>query len=67
MALLLSPVRRGAVVLIAAFILQLAFAASYVGALHDPEPHGLPDAVVAPGGAVDESDIEASVAAGAAL
>src|SRR4051794_32504213 len=44
-----TPVKAGAVVLAAAFVLQLAFAVSYVGALHRPTPHAVPVAVVGPG------------------
>jgi hypothetical protein len=37
-----------ALVLLPALVLMLAFAFSYVGALHDPTPHEVPVAVVAP-------------------
>jgi hypothetical protein len=37
-----------ALVLIPALVLMLAFAFSYVGALHDPTPHDVPVAVVGP-------------------
>jgi hypothetical protein len=46
-----SPIKAGAAVLAAAFLLQIAFAASYVGALHRPQPHAVPIAVVGPGAA----------------
>jgi len=38
----------GAIVLLAAAALQLAFVGSYVGALHDPMPHSVPVDLVAP-------------------
>jgi hypothetical protein len=38
----------GTVVLLAATVLQLAFVGSYVGALHNPTPHGVPIDLVAP-------------------
>ena len=37
-----------ALVLLPALVLMLAFAFSYVGAFHDPTPHGVPIAVVGP-------------------
>jgi hypothetical protein len=37
-----------ALVLLPALVLMLAFAFSYVGAFHDPTPHGVPVAVVGP-------------------
>ena len=40
--------RAVALALIPALVLTLAFAVSYVGALHDPTPHAVPVAVVAP-------------------
>jgi hypothetical protein len=43
-------------VLVPALVLMLAFAFSYVGALHDPRPHHLPVAVVAPPAAVAQLD-----------
>lgn len=46
-----SPIVRGAAVLVAALLLQLAFVASYVGALHEPTPHEVPVAVVGPAAA----------------
>ena len=45
----MSPIKAGAAVLAAAFVLQIAFAVSYVGALHKPTPHAVPVAVVASG------------------
>ena len=36
------------------FVMQLAFIASYVGALHEPAPQGVPLGVVAPGDAVTQ-------------
>lgn len=49
-----STVVRGAAVLVAALVLQLAFLGSYVGALHEPKPHEIPIAVVGPSSAADE-------------
>src|SRR5262245_37538323 len=40
--------RAVALVLLPALVLMLAFAFSYVGAFHDPTPHGVPVAVVGP-------------------
>src|SRR3954467_9570639 len=40
--------RAVALVLFPALVLTLAFAFSYVGALHDPTPHHVPVAVVGP-------------------
>ncbi|MEV4422347.1 DUF3533 domain-containing protein [Patulibacter sp. NPDC049589] len=42
------PLVVGALVLFAALVLQLAFAGSYVGALHEPRPHEVPITVVGP-------------------
>jgi hypothetical protein len=47
----LTERRLIAVSLAGAFILMLAFALSYVGAFHEPTPHRIPVAVVAPRGA----------------
>jgi hypothetical protein len=45
----MAPAPRAVViVLVPALVLMLAFAFSYVGALHDPRPHRIPVAVVAP-------------------
>src|ERR1700748_2960491 len=41
-----------AIVLFPALVLMLAFAFSYVGAFHEPTPHGVPLAVVGPPAAV---------------
>lgn len=49
-----SPIIRGAVVLVAALVLQLAFLGSYVGALHEPKPHDVPVAVVGPSAAAEQ-------------
>jgi hypothetical protein len=43
-------------VLIPALVLTLAFAFSYVGAFHDPKPHGVPVDVVAPPAVVAQLD-----------
>jgi hypothetical protein len=44
-----SPTPKAvALVLLPALVLTLAFAFSYVGAFHDPTPHGVPVAVVGP-------------------
>lgn len=51
-----SSVVRGAVVLAAALVLQLAFLGSYVGALHEPRPHDIPVAVVGPSSVATELD-----------
>ncbi|MEV6928681.1 hypothetical protein AB0M46_29900 [Dactylosporangium sp. NPDC051485] len=45
--------RAGALVL-AVLALQLAFIASYIGALHEPTPHRIPVAVAAPPEALDD-------------
>jgi hypothetical protein len=45
-----------ALVLVPALVLMLAFAFSYVGALHDPWPHHVPVAVVAPAAVVAQLD-----------
>jgi hypothetical protein len=45
-----------ALVLFPALVLMLAFAFSYVGALHDPTPHQMPVAVVGPSAAVARLD-----------
>lgn len=49
-----NPIVRGAAVLVAALVLQLAFLGSYVGALHEPKPHDVPVAVVGPSAAADQ-------------
>jgi hypothetical protein len=49
-----NPIVRGAGVLLAALVLQLAFLGSYVGALHEPKPHDVPVAVVGPAAAADQ-------------
>lgn len=49
-----NPIVRGAAVLVAALVLQLAFLGSYVGALHEPKPHDVPIAVVGPSSAADQ-------------
>lgn len=49
-----NPIVRGAGVLLAALVLQLAFLGSYVGALHEPKPHDVPVAVVGPPSAADQ-------------
>src|SRR5262245_21784210 len=43
-------------VLVPALVLMLAFAFSYVGAFHDPTPHGVPVAVVGPPSLATELD-----------
>lgn len=43
-----GPLKDAALLLVGTLLLSLAFAGSYVGALHDPRPHGLPVAVVGP-------------------
>src|SRR3954447_17871569 len=45
-----------ALVLLPALVLMLAFAFSYVGAYHDPEPHHVPLAVVGPRGLASQLD-----------
>jgi hypothetical protein len=45
-----------ALVLVPALVLTLAFAASYVGALHEPKPHHLPLAVIGPPSAAAKLD-----------
>jgi hypothetical protein len=45
-----------ALVLVPALVLMLAFAFSYVGALHDPTPHNVPVAVVGPPAVVEQLD-----------
>lgn len=49
-----NPIVRGAAVLVAALVLQLAFLGSYVGALHEPKPHDVPVAVVGPAAAAEQ-------------
>jgi hypothetical protein len=44
----LGVAMTGAIVLVAAAALQLAFVGSYVGAFHDPTPHSVPVDLVAP-------------------
>jgi hypothetical protein len=52
-----SPTPRAvALVLVPALVLMLAFAFSYVGAFHDPTPHGVPVAVVGPPAVATELD-----------
>jgi hypothetical protein len=51
-----STIIRGALVLVAALLLQLAFLGSYVGALHEPKPREVPVAVVGPPSAADALD-----------
>jgi hypothetical protein len=43
-----ESMRRGAVAILACTLVSLLFIASYAGALHEPEPHGIPIAVAAP-------------------
>lgn len=49
-----NPIVRGAGVLLAALVLQLAFLGSYVGALHEPRPRDVPVAVVGPATAAEQ-------------
>ena len=53
-----TPNQLAAGGLVAALVLTLLFAFSYVGALHDPHPHGMPIGVVDPrsAGAVEASN-----------
>lgn len=57
-----GPLKDAALLLAGTLLLSLAFAGSYVGALHDPRPHGLPVAVVGP-----EAAAQVRVQAGDAL
>lgn len=41
-----ASLRKAALLMVGTLLLSLAFAGSYVGALHEPEPHGLQLAVV---------------------
>lgn len=43
--------RKAVVVVVAATLLGMLFAGSFIGALHRPDPHDIPVAVVAPAGA----------------
>jgi hypothetical protein len=46
---------RATLLIVGVIALQLLFIASYVGALHDPEPQDVPFAVVAPGAAAEQA------------
>jgi hypothetical protein len=52
------------VVILGVLLLQAAFVASYAGALHDPEPHDVPAAVVAPRALVDRLNASLGPATG---
>jgi hypothetical protein len=52
-----STPKAVALVLIPALVLMLAFAFSYVGALHDPAPHNVPVAVVGPPSVAAQLDV----------
>lgn len=47
--------RKPVIVMVVASLIGMVFAGSFLGALHHVEPHDVPVAVVAPGGAVDRT------------
>jgi hypothetical protein len=61
MAMTVWTAARAAVACAGVLVVALAFVASYVGALHDPKPHGIPVAAAVP------ARVRAQLAAGGAL
>lgn len=50
----MKDIRKAAGMLLAVALLTALFAGSFIGAMHEPEPHDVPVAVVAPAQAVDQ-------------